>query len=102
MTVKKSEHLPAESMHSWTRSLNELWGTDIDLATDIDLVLDMVADLGGSVARPVGPLTAFIMGVAVGRAKATGDSHELILREYIDVVTAMGEELGKNALDVVS
>ena len=72
------------------------------METDIDLVLDMVKDLGGSVARPVGPLTAFIMGVAIGRAKATGESHEEMLREYVEVVTAMGEELGKSALDVVS
>ena len=89
-------------MHSWVRSLNEMWGTDIVLETDIDLVLDMVKDLGGSVARPVGPLTAFIMGIAIGRAKATGESHEEILREYINVVTAMGEELGKDALDVIA
>ena len=67
-------------MHSWVRSLNEMWGTDIVLETDIDLVLDMVKDLGGSVARPVGALTAFIMGIAIGRAKATGESHEEILR----------------------
>ncbi|GAA1093748.1 DUF6457 domain-containing protein [Nocardiopsis composta] len=34
---------------------------------DVDRILDLAKDAAHSVARPAAPLTAFLMGIAVGR-----------------------------------
>ncbi|GAB3696911.1 hypothetical protein GCM10027589_59400 [Actinocorallia lasiicapitis] len=44
---------------------------------DRDLVLDLARDVAHGVARPAAPLTAFLLGLAVGRG---GDSQALAAR----------------------
>lgn len=34
---------------------------------DVDLILDLAKDAAHSVARPAAPLTAYLLGIAVGR-----------------------------------
>ena len=40
---------------------------DIDSAIDRDLLLDATREVAHAVARPAAPLTAYLMGVAIGR-----------------------------------
>ncbi|GAA3202899.1 DUF6457 domain-containing protein [Actinocorallia longicatena] len=44
---------------------------------DRNLILDMARDVAHGVARPAAPLTAYLLGVAVGRG---GDPKELAAR----------------------
>lgn len=99
--MKKSEHMPAEAMHSWVQRLNEMWGTDVDAEAETDLILNMVRDVGGLTARAVGPLTAYMMGMAVGRAVPHGHSHQEFLAEYASAAVSIAEELGTSVLDEV-
>jgi hypothetical protein len=43
-----------------------------------DLVLDMARDVAHGVARPAAPLTAYLMGVAVGRGVKAADAAERV------------------------
>jgi hypothetical protein len=52
---------------------------------DRDLLLDLTRDVAHGVARPAAPLTAYLVGLAVGRAGGTHASLEEALRR-IDVL----------------
>ena len=41
---------------------------------DRDLILDMARDVAHGVARPAAPLTAYLMGLAVGRGMLAPDA----------------------------
>jgi capsid protein len=43
-----------------------------------DLVLDVARDVAHGVARPAAPLTAYLLGLAVGRGADAGDAAERI------------------------
>lgn len=45
----------------------------IDPATTQPLVLDLAKDVAHRVARPAAPLTAYLLGVAVGRSTVAAD-----------------------------
>lgn len=61
----------ADSLDDWTRALSEALDLDPD-GVDRDGVLDLTKDAAHRVARPAAPLTAYIVGLAVG--KAGGDA----------------------------
>jgi Domain of unknown function (DUF6457) len=46
----------------------ELGLTDVDSRSTVAPVLDLARDVAHQVARPAAPLTAFLLGVAVGRS----------------------------------
>jgi len=50
----------------WTAQACAALGLDAS-AVDPDLVLDLARDVAHGVARPAAPLTAYLVGVAVGR-----------------------------------
>lgn len=53
-------------MKDWLATASEELGLDpADL--DTTLLLDLTRDVAHSVARPAAPLTAYLLGVAVGR-----------------------------------
>ncbi len=56
------------TLDQWTESACAELGLDRDSA-DIKAVLDLARDVAHSVARPAAPLTAFLLGVAVGRGQ---------------------------------
>jgi hypothetical protein len=45
---------------------------------DVTAVLDMARDVAHGVARPAAPLTAYLVGVAVGRGAAPAEAAERI------------------------
>lgn len=60
---------------------------DVALAT-CGPVLDMVRDVAHGVARPAGPTTAFLVGLAAGRAGGDGQDQADRVRELLAVVHA--------------
>ncbi|MFC7623098.1 DUF6457 domain-containing protein [Microlunatus sp. GCM10028923] len=71
----------------WLAALSAQIGTE-DIPMDDDamhIVLDLARDAAHEVERPAAPLTAFLVGVAVGRGAALGavaaQATELILSE---------------------
>ena len=66
------------TLDEWTARVSEALGLD-SAALDRDVVLDLTKDVAHGVARPAAPLTAYLLGVAVGRA-ASGDLSALASR----------------------
>ncbi len=56
------------TLDQWTEAACAELGLDRQEA-DITAVLDLARDVAHSVARPAAPLTAFLLGLAVGRGQ---------------------------------
>jgi hypothetical protein len=56
------------TLDQWTETACAELGLDRGEA-DITTVLDLARDVAHSVARPAAPLTAFLLGLAVGRGQ---------------------------------
>lgn len=59
-------------LEEWTDRVATELGLDPTL--DRDLVLDLTRDVAHGVARPAAPLTAYLVGVAVGRGLPQADA----------------------------
>lgn len=75
-----------DTLHEW----NGLVATALDVdpavvAATQDDVLDMVRDVAHGVVRPAAPLTAYVVGLAAGRAAAQG----------VDVAAAVADALAR-------
>jgi len=60
-------------MDQWTAAVCADLGLDANEA-DLRAVLDLTRDVAHGVARPAAPLTAYLVGVAVGRGLALSDA----------------------------
>jgi hypothetical protein len=81
-----SERLPPEALDAWAEALRELFGLDAD-DIPIPLILDLARDVAVGVARPAAPLSAFVAGLAAGRA---GGSPEQV-RKAVSEITSLAE-----------
>jgi len=61
------------AMDDWTAAVCTELGLD-PAAADLRAILDVARDAAHSVARPAAPLTAFLLGLAVGRGAALPDA----------------------------
>jgi len=61
------------TMEEWTATVCADLGLDPSSA-DLRAVLDLTRDVAHGVARPAAPLTAYLVGVAVGRGRALPDA----------------------------
>src|SRR5438132_2180477 len=61
------------TMDQWTAAVCADLGLDAS-AADLRIVLDLARDVAHGVARPAAPLTAYLVGVAVGRGLALPDA----------------------------
>lgn len=52
------------ALDDWTDAVRQALGLD---PFDTDIVLDLARDVAHGVRRPAAPLTAYLLGVAVGR-----------------------------------
>ena len=63
------------TLDDWTAAVvAELGIADLVDGRTRDLVLDMTKDVAHGVARPAAPLTAYLMGLAVGRAGSADEA----------------------------
>jgi hypothetical protein len=67
MTAQPHPHLPPAALDDWTAAVCTALGLDRD-AIDTALILDLARDVAHGVARPAAPLSAFLVGLAAGRA----------------------------------
>ncbi|HEX6754684.1 MAG TPA: DUF6457 domain-containing protein [Mycobacteriales bacterium] len=78
-------------MEDWTAAVAAELGLDAGplaaAVRDRDLVLDLARDVAHGVARPAAPLTAYLLGLAVGSA---GDP--AVAAELADRVSALAQE----------
>ena len=58
------------TLDQWTVAVCADLGLDPGAAADLRAVLDLTRDVAHGVARPAAPLTAYLVGVAVGRGLA--------------------------------
>jgi hypothetical protein len=66
------------TMEEWTAAVvTELGIGDLVDGGTRDLVLDMTKDVAHEVARPAAPLTAYLLGLAVGRAGSAAEAGAL-------------------------
>ena len=75
-------------LESWLAEVGEALGVDPG-SVDVSALLDLTRDVAHSVARPAGPLTTFLVGLAVGRhgldrAEAIARVAELAARHSTD------------------
>ncbi|HWG62235.1 MAG TPA: DUF6457 domain-containing protein [Streptosporangiaceae bacterium] len=61
------------TLEQWTAVACTELGLDPDVA-DTAAVLDLARDVAHSVARPAAPLTAYLLGVAVGRGHPVAET----------------------------
>jgi Domain of unknown function (DUF6457) len=61
------------TLERWTEAVCAELGIDPALA-DTKAVLDLARDVAHGVARPAAPLTAYLLGVAVGRGQPVADA----------------------------
>jgi len=57
------------TLEAWTEAVCAEFGIDPANA-DVRAVLDLARDVAHNVARPAAPLTAYLVGIAVGRGEA--------------------------------
>ena len=61
------------TLDGWTTAACAELGLD-PASLDIRLVLDLARDVAHGVARPAAPLTAYLLGVAVGQGRPAAES----------------------------
>jgi hypothetical protein len=59
-------------LEEWIATVSRALGLD-KAELDRDLILDLTKDVAHNIARPAAPLTAFLVGLAAGRAGGTVD-----------------------------
>jgi len=79
-----SERLPPEALDAWSAALREMFGLDAE-DVPIELILDLARDVAVGVARPAAPLSAFVAGLAAGRAGGTPEQ----VRASVAEITAL-------------
>ena len=65
------------TLEDWTEAVRAELGLESDVV-DVTTVLDMARDVAHGVARPAAPLTAYLIGVAVGRGAKPAEAAERI------------------------
>lgn len=64
------------NLHDWIDELSDV--LDVDVEVDEGLVLDLARVAARNVARPAAPITAYLLGVAVGSQGADPEAVEAL------------------------
>jgi hypothetical protein len=85
----------AQALSEWVTAVARELGLEEAMSTGatVDMVLDLTSDVAHGVSRPGAPVTAFLVGVAAGRA----DDPAVAARDYAQKISALadGWESGK-------
>jgi hypothetical protein len=75
-----TESSDAKALSEWVTAVARELGLEgaLDSGTTVDMVLDLTSDVAHGVSRPGAPVTAFLVGVAAGRA----DDPAVAARDY--------------------
>lgn len=69
-------------------------GELVDPAAVQPLILDMTKDVAHGVARPAAPITAYLLGLAVGRAAGAGPPEPELARRWAERLAAIARDEG--------
>jgi hypothetical protein len=77
----------ANALSEWVTAVSRELGLEgtWDGVGLVDAVLDLTADVAHGVSRPGAPVTAFLIGVAAGRAEDSG----VAARDYAEKISRM-------------
>ena len=84
-----AESSDSTALSEWvTAVVRELGIEDsLDRGRVVDMVLDLTSDVAHGVSRPGAPVTAFLVGVAAGRA----DDPAVAARDYAQKISALAD-----------
>ena len=82
----------AHALSEWVTAVARELGLEqaLDSVGTVDLVLDLTSDVAHGVNRPAAPVTAFLIGVAAGRA----DDPTVAARDYAGKIAKLAEGWG--------
>ena len=82
----------AVALSEWVAAVARELGLEgaVDSGALVDVVLDMTSDVAHGVSRPAAPVTAFLIGVAAGRA----DDPAVAARDHAQVVSRLADSWG--------
>jgi hypothetical protein len=83
------ESSDAKAMSEWVTAVAQELGLEdaVESGPTVDMVLDLTSDVAHGVSRPAAPVTAFLIGVAAGRA----DDPAVAARDYAQKVGRMAQ-----------
>jgi hypothetical protein len=79
----------ANALSEWVTAVARELGLEeaLDSATTVDMVLDLTSDVAHGVSRPGAPVTAFLVGVAAGRA----EDPAVAARDYAQKISRLAD-----------
>jgi hypothetical protein len=87
--VHVSPSSDANALSEWVTAVARELGMEdaLDSATTVDMVLDLTSDVAHGVSRPGAPVTAFLVGVAAGRA----EDPAVAARDYAQKISRLAD-----------
>ncbi len=84
-----SESSDASALSEWVTAVSRELGLEqaVDGRGTVDMVLDLTSDVAHGVSRPGAPVTAFLVGLAAGRA----DDPAVAARDYAAKISKLAE-----------
>jgi hypothetical protein len=85
----------AQALSAWITAVSQELGLEDSLAEGgtADTVLDLTSDVAHDVSRPGAPVTAFLVGVAAGRA----DDPAVAARDYAQKISNLAKGWGSDS-----
>ncbi|MEN3263251.1 DUF6457 domain-containing protein [Pseudonocardia sp.] len=79
----------ANALSEWVTAVARELGLEeaLDSASTVDMVLDLTSDVAHGVSRPGAPVTAFLVGVAAGRA----EDPAVAARDYAQKISRLAD-----------
>lgn len=79
----------ANALSEWVTAVARELGLEeaLDSTTTVDMVLDLTSDVAHGVSRPGAPVTAFLVGVAAGRA----EDPAVAARDYAQKISRLAD-----------
>jgi hypothetical protein len=87
--VDVSPSSDANALSEWVTAVARELGLEeaLDSTTTVDMVLDLTSDVAHGVSRPGAPVTAFLVGVAAGRA----EDPAVAARDYAQKISRLAD-----------
>jgi hypothetical protein len=85
----------ASALSEWVTAVVRELGIEeaLDREGVVDMVLDLTSDVAHGVSRPGAPVTAFLIGVAAGRA----DDPAVAARDYAQKISRLADGWGADS-----